>query len=127
MARSSVWEGLAYRPLEAPGRDAGTLLAFVGAWAPPADVVEWGLGAGHVRHPCAPTGRRGLVADFRVAKALFLAAPAEETPAPQPWFAGLLAGLGVLTIVGGLWNDPLQAWSEAGQKSLGIGQEPASK
>jgi NADH-quinone oxidoreductase subunit N len=59
---------------------------------------------------------------FRVAKALFLSAPSEATPAPQPWFAGLLAALGVLTIVGGVWNDPLQEWSAAGQASLGLHQ-----
>lgn len=45
MARSSSWEGLTYRPLEAPGRDAAELLSFVGAWAPPADAVESGWGA----------------------------------------------------------------------------------
>jgi len=60
---------------------------------------------------------------FRVAKALFLSAPSEATPRPQPWFAGLLAALGVLTIVGGLWNEPLQQWSKAGQESLGFGAD----
>jgi NADH-quinone oxidoreductase subunit N len=59
---------------------------------------------------------------FRVVKALFLSSPAEETPRPQPWFAGLLAAFGVLTIVGGVWNAPLQEWSAAGQKSLGLEQ-----
>jgi NADH-quinone oxidoreductase subunit N len=59
---------------------------------------------------------------FRVARALFLSAPSEATPAPQPWFAGLLVALGVLTVVGGLWNSPLQDWSKAGQQSLGLDQ-----
>ncbi len=60
---------------------------------------------------------------FRVAKELFLYAPAEADPRPQPLFAGLLAVLGVLTVVGGLYNKPLQDWSEAGQKSLDIAQD----
>jgi NADH-quinone oxidoreductase subunit N len=64
---------------------------------------------------------------FRVAKALFLAAPSDATPRPQPWFAGLLAALGVLTIVGGLWNKPLQEWSKAGQESLGLDAGPADE
>ena len=59
---------------------------------------------------------------FRVARALFLSAPSEATPAPQPWFAGLLVALGILTVVGGLWNSPLQDWSKAGQESLGLDQ-----
>ena len=43
--RSSDAEGLTYRPLAAPGRDAGDLLSFVGAWAPPEKDVESGWGA----------------------------------------------------------------------------------
>ena len=61
---------------------------------------------------------------FRVAKALFLSAPAEATPRPQPWFTGLLVALGVLTIVGGVYNAPLQKWTEAGQQSLGLDDQP---
>ena len=44
MARSKDWDGLAFRVLAEPGREARELFAFVGAWAPsPADVVTgWG-------------------------------------------------------------------------------------
>ena len=58
---------------------------------------------------------------FRVAKALFLSEPASEDPRPQPAFAGLLAALAALTVLGGVYNKPLQDWSEAGQASLGLG------
>jgi NADH-quinone oxidoreductase subunit N len=59
---------------------------------------------------------------FRVAKALFLASPSEATPTPQPFVAGLLAALGAFTIIGGVWNRPLQEWSNASQKSLRLDQ-----
>jgi hypothetical protein len=44
LARSKDWDGLAFRVLAEPGREARELFAFVGAWAPPpADVVTgWG-------------------------------------------------------------------------------------
>jgi len=45
LARSSAWEGLTYRPLEAPGREARELYGFVGAWAPPEAAVDCGWGA----------------------------------------------------------------------------------
>lgn len=45
MGRSKAAEGLAYRPLEAPGRDARDLFGFVGAWAPPESAVSAGWGA----------------------------------------------------------------------------------
>jgi hypothetical protein len=45
LARSKAWEGLALRPLLAPGREAQTLFAFVGAWAPPEAAVERGWAA----------------------------------------------------------------------------------
>ena len=47
MERSKSWEGLAFRPLEDPGREARELFAFVGAWAPPSDDVRAGWGAWH--------------------------------------------------------------------------------
>ena len=54
---------------------------------------------------------------FRVAKALFLADPSERTPAPQPYFVGFLAVLGVATLLFGLYTSPLTDWAE---KSLDI-------
>jgi len=45
LARSSGWDGLAFRPLADPGREARELFAFVGAWAPPAAEVATGWGA----------------------------------------------------------------------------------
>jgi hypothetical protein len=44
LARSKDWDGLTFRVLAEPGREARELFAFVGAWAPsPADVVTgWG-------------------------------------------------------------------------------------
>jgi hypothetical protein len=45
LGRSNTAEGLTYRPLETPGRDARDLFAFVGAWAPPESAVSAGWGA----------------------------------------------------------------------------------
>ena len=45
MARSKSWEGLAFRPLAEPGREARELFGFVGAWAPPSGDVVAGWGA----------------------------------------------------------------------------------
>ena len=45
MGRSKVSEGLAYRTLADPGRDARDLFGFVGAWAPPGPAVSAGWGA----------------------------------------------------------------------------------
>lgn len=45
MARSKGWEGLAFRPLGEPGREARELFGFVGAWAPPSGDVVAGWGA----------------------------------------------------------------------------------
>jgi NADH-quinone oxidoreductase subunit N len=59
---------------------------------------------------------------FRVAKALFFSEPADVTIRPQPLLAGLLAALGVITVVGGLYNTPLQDWTAAGQQSLKLDQ-----
>jgi NADH-quinone oxidoreductase subunit N len=59
---------------------------------------------------------------FRVAKALFLSS-AEEQEKPtvlQPVLAGLIAVLAVFTIVTGLFNRPLQRWSDQAPASLGI-------
>ena len=47
MARSKRWEGLAFRPLGEPGREARELFGFVGAWAPPSGDVVAGWGAWH--------------------------------------------------------------------------------
>lgn len=57
---------------------------------------------------------------FRVAKALFLSEPAEEAPRAQPLFGVLLLLLGIGTVVGGIYNAPLQEWSQAGERSLGL-------
>lgn len=45
MGRSNGAEGLAYRTLADPGRDARDLFGFVGAWAPPGPAVSAGWGA----------------------------------------------------------------------------------
>ena len=45
MARSKDWDGLAFRVLAEPGREAQELFGFVGAWAPPAADVVTGWGA----------------------------------------------------------------------------------
>jgi hypothetical protein len=45
LARSKTWEGLTYRSLELPGRDARELFSFVGAWAPSEEAIESGWGA----------------------------------------------------------------------------------
>ena len=45
MARSKDWDGLAFRALAEPGREARELFGFVGAWAPPAADIETGWGA----------------------------------------------------------------------------------
>ncbi len=49
---------------------------------------------------------------FRVAKALFLAAPSEVEARPQPSMAAALTVLGVLTVVfGSIWIAPLWDWA----------------
>ena len=45
MERSKGWNGLSFRPLADPGREARDLFSFVGAWAPPAADVTTGWGA----------------------------------------------------------------------------------
>jgi hypothetical protein len=45
LARSKGCDGLAFRPLEDPGREARDLFGFVGAWAPEAADVAAGWGA----------------------------------------------------------------------------------
>ena len=45
MGRSKVSEGLAYRTLAEPDRDARDLFGFVGAWAPPGPAISAGWGA----------------------------------------------------------------------------------
>jgi hypothetical protein len=45
LERSKSWEGLAFGPLDEPGREARELFAFVGAWAPPSGDVAAGWGA----------------------------------------------------------------------------------
>jgi hypothetical protein len=45
LERSKRWEGLAFRPLGEPGREARELFGFVGAWAPPSGDVVAGWGA----------------------------------------------------------------------------------
>ena len=49
---------------------------------------------------------------IRVAKALFLAAPADRPAPAQPLLAGAIAILGIGTVVLGIWTLPLQRWAE---------------
>lgn len=60
---------------------------------------------------------------FRVAKALFLTDVEEKPALAQPVLASVIAVLAVFTIVTGLFNAPLEAWSDAGPASLGIPAE----
>ncbi len=60
---------------------------------------------------------------FRVAKVMFLTDPLERERSSQPYLTGFLAVLGVLTVVTGLFNGPLQDWSDQGPVSLGIPAE----
>ena len=50
---------------------------------------------------------------MRVAKMLFLADPSEESAAKQPVFTGLIAVLGGLTILFGIYTAPIQDWVRA--------------
>ena len=53
--------------------------------------------------------------------ALFLAPSTDERPAiAQPVLASVLAVLSVFTVVTGLYNRPLEDWSNQGPASLGI-------
>jgi NADH-quinone oxidoreductase subunit N len=54
---------------------------------------------------------------LRVAKALFLAAPADREAAPQPLLVGFVTALGVATVAFGIYTLPLQAWA---QRSLDL-------
>jgi NADH-quinone oxidoreductase subunit N len=64
---------------------------------------------------------------FRVAKALFLSKGEERPVIAQPVLASLITVLAVFTLVTGLFNRPLQEWSEAGPASLGIASESAPR
>ena len=50
---------------------------------------------------------------FRIGKALFLEAPSESTPKPQPAFVGFLTVLGVLTVLGMMYSEPLVSWTRS--------------
>jgi NADH-quinone oxidoreductase subunit N len=50
---------------------------------------------------------------IKVARYLFLAEPAEETPAPQPVFVGLIVALAVVTVIAGVYVSPLVDWAAA--------------
>ena len=56
-----------------------------------------------------PWAAPGMTA--KVARYLFLAEPADETPPPQPVFVGLIAVLAVLTVGLGLYLTPLESWA----------------
>lgn len=49
---------------------------------------------------------------IRVAKVLFLSAPAERTAHPQPVLVGAVAVLGVGTVLFGIYTMPLQRWAQ---------------
>lgn len=49
---------------------------------------------------------------LRVAKALFLAAPAEREAAPQPVLTGFVAALAVATVLFGVYTAPIQRWAQ---------------
>ena len=54
---------------------------------------------------------------FRVAKALFLAAPSDQVAQRQPFFVGFIALLGLGTVLLGIYTAPLQDWA---RRSLDI-------
>ena len=49
---------------------------------------------------------------IRVAKVLFLSAPADRLAPPQPLLVGAVAILGLGTVVLGIYTLPLQRWAE---------------
>ncbi len=64
---------------------------------------------------------------FRVVKALFLAQPSEAPVRAHPLLAGLLVLLSAVTVVAGVYNAPLQSWSDQGPASLGIAAPPQAR
>ena len=48
---------------------------------------------------------------FRVARALFLSGETEAEAPPQPMLTGVIAALGVATVVFGLYATPIHAWA----------------
>lgn len=56
---------------------------------------------------------------FRVAKALFLSTPSEAEVRPQPSMALTLSVLGVLTVLLGVWVEPLWNWASQSLDILG--------
>jgi NADH-quinone oxidoreductase subunit N len=48
---------------------------------------------------------------FRIAKALFLAKPAESAAEEQPTLVGFLTALGAATVAFGIWARPLEEWA----------------
>ena len=57
---------------------------------------------------------------FRVAKALFLSPAEGEVTGRQPVLGGVLAVLGVCTVLFGIMRTPLFGWSKAAPASLGV-------
>jgi len=61
---------------------------------------------------------------FRVAKALFLSEPSEQSVAPQPILTGFLTILAVGTVIFGIYTAPLQSWADDGTASLNLVRSP---
>ena len=99
MARSKDWEGLGFRALDEPGREARELFGFVGAWTPPAADIEKGWGAWQGEMLV------GAVVLERAGGAAMLHGPVITAPPDADPEAALDAGAGLVT--------PALAWSEA--------------
>ena len=97
MARSKGWDGLAFRPLADPGRDARELFGFVGAWAPPdADVATgWGAWEGETLVGAALLEGAGVAAMLHGPA---IAAPPGADPEPALDAAAGLVGLALASM-----------------------------
>ena len=111
MERSKSWEGLAFRPLGEPGREARELFAFVGAWAPPSGDVVAGWGAWHEGTLV------GAVLLERVGRTVMLHGPAVASPPGADPESAVDAAAGLVSLA--------LAWAE-GEKIETVFTRPQS-
>jgi hypothetical protein len=111
LERSKSWEGLAFRPLGEPGREARELFAFVGAWAPPSGDVVAGWGAWH------EGALVGAVVLERVGRTVMLHGPAVASPPGADPESAVDAAAGLVSLA--------LAWAE-GEKIETVFTRPQS-